>query len=205
MPTIFEASEFVRHHYHSIKYNGQNLDILCPGYNLADIGYVVVIPWYLIPGRPYPVQIYQFACNYYGSNPHVGQRGAAEVTRIKFDLKTFSHSTVGRSFKSFEYTRKMALGNRYGKEVEINGAGDLVVVMPAPKEAIKCDEYVRTDTSEKSQSERRFPSVSDTAERRKEVSEFLPKFQNDAKLAIIEAVGRQFVMNWHERYQRLLL
>jgi hypothetical protein len=166
---------------------------------------VVVIPWYLNPGRPYPVQIYQFACSYYGSNPNVGQRGAAEVTRIKFDLKTFSHSTVSRSFKSFENTRKMALGNRFGKEVEINEAGDLVIVMPAPQEAIKGDEYVRTYTSEKPQSERRFPSVSDTAERRKEMTGFLPKFKDDAKLASIEAVGRQFVLNWHERYRRLLL
>jgi hypothetical protein len=205
LPTIFEAAGFVRHHYHGIKYNGQNLDIKCPGYNLADIGYVVVIPWYLNPGRPYPVQVYQFACSYYGSNPNVGQRGAAEATRIKFDLKTFSHSTVSRSFKSFENSRKMALEKRYGKEVKINGAGDFVIVMPVLKDAIKDDKDADTDISEKSQSERRFPSVNDTAERRMMMTEFLPGFENGSELADIEAVACDFVTDWHKKFRRLLL
>jgi hypothetical protein len=199
----------VRNHYHVLKYKGQKYDILCPGYNLADIGYVVIIPWYLIPGRPYPVQVYQFACSYYSMNPNAGQREAAKVTRDKFGLKTFSHSTVSRSFKSFEYAQNKALKNSYGEEIEIINSGEeLIVVTPASKDTTKCAEEGEeefADLSEDSHTERRFPSVSDTANRRNLMMSFLPKFQNDSKLATIESVGREFVLNWHEKYRRLLL
>jgi len=203
--TIFKASEFDRHHYYSIKYNGENLDILCPGYKLANGPYVVVIPWYLIPGRPYPLQVYQFACSYYSANPESGQRGAAEATREKFNLKTFSHSTVGRSFSSFEESRKAALGSRFGEEAGNSGTEGLIMVSAALKPIIEDDEEARPERRKKPHSARRFPSVSDTAERREAMSGFLPKFPNGAKTADIEAAGGQFAKSWHEETRRLLL
>jgi len=40
----------------------------------------------LIIGRPYPLQVYQFACSYCSSNPGIGQRGAAAATREKREI-----------------------------------------------------------------------------------------------------------------------
>jgi len=138
-------------------------------------------------------------------NPGVGQRGAAKATREKFNLKTFSHSTVSRSFKSFEDAREMALGNRHGEGLDISGAEGLAVIMPAPKGAAKSDGEARAGTSGKPDAGGRFPSASDTAGRRKLMAAFLPKFPNGAKLADIEAAGCQSALDWHRKYRRLLL
>jgi hypothetical protein len=163
-----------------------------------------VIPWYLIIGRPYPLQVYQFACSYYSANPGIGQRGAAAATREKFNLKTFSHSTVSRSFKSFEQSRKAALGKKYGEEIVISGSEEMIIINAAPKSE-STDVTARIDADEKPRAGRRFPSVEDTAERRKAMAGFLPEFQKGAKRINIEAAGRQFAKNWNEKTRRLLL
>jgi hypothetical protein len=163
---------------------------------------VTVIPWYLIPGRPYPLHVYQFASSYYSNHPKTGQRGTAEATRLKFNLKTFSHSTVSRSFRSFEQAQKAALENWYGEEVEITGDGSLVVIDAALK-AVDTDSS--PDISEKPYSARRFPSTAGTARRREAMAWFLPKFQKDAKTADIEAAGCRFVKDWNEKNRRFLL
>jgi hypothetical protein len=166
---------------------------------------VVVIPWYLIPGRPYPLQVYQFACSCYSSNPEIGQRGAAQAARAKFNLKTFSHSTVSRSFRSFEQAWKVALENRFGQEVRISDAEGLTIVSAAPKSVVKDDEEACSEADVEVHSERRFPSVADTARRREVMFGFLPKFANSVKTVDIEAVGRLFAKDWHKNYLRLLL
>ena len=163
----------------------------------------MVIPWYLIPGRPYPLQVYQFACSYYSTNPEVGQRGAAEATRSKFNLKTFSHSTVCRSFKSFELAQKSALEKRFGEEAMLTAADGL----PLVGGAVKCadDEKVYPGTDSNPPSGRRFPSAVSTACRRTAMGGFLPKFQKKAKIADIEAAACRSAKDWHEKYRRLLL
>jgi hypothetical protein len=192
----------VRNHIFKIEYNGKKLDIVCPGYNIADGTYVVVIPWYLAPGRRYPIQVYQFACSYYSANLQIGQRGAAEATRAKFKLKTFSHSTVSRTFRLYEQAQKAALKARFGGELKISGAEGLVVVCAVPKDAE--NEEKCSATMETPPSKWRFPSVTDTASRREAIAGFLPMFEKDAKTADIVAAVRQFVRSWHEKYRRLL-
>ena len=177
---------------------------MCPCYRLADKGEITVIPWYLILGRPYPLQVYQFACSYYSSNPEIGQRGAAEATREKFGLKTFSHSTVSRSMKTFDQARKAAMEKKYGEEIIVSDAEGVIIVSAAPKGA-NDDGSEHLDTDESPRTRRRFPSVSDTANRREAVAGFLPKFEKDAKREGIEAAGCQFAKNWNETARRLLL
>ena len=207
--SVFKGSDFIRYHYYKLKYKGKNLDIACPVYRLSEQRDVVIIPWYLILGRPYPLQVYQFACSYYINNPDVGQRGAAEATRLKFDLKTFSHTTVGRSFKSFEESHEAILEKRFGEEVKISGADGLTIIKATPKAAdagtsdIKGNLRSGIDTTRNSK--RRFPSTADTSERRKMLAAFLPKFCKDAKTIDIEAVGCRFVEDWHKKTRRLLL
>ena len=158
---------------------------------------MIVIPWYLIPGRPYPIQVYLHACSLYSSKPEIGQRGAAEATRAKFELKTFSHSTVSRSFRSFEQVRKQSLEGRYGEELNAGGIESPSIVGVATKAV--------DNNEEKGLSGKRFPSADDTAARRAEMAKFLPKFPSDAKTAGIEAAGRQFVENWHKKSMILLI
>jgi len=68
---------------------------------LNEAGYVI-IPEFLIPGRPYPIYIYLFSIVTYCLNPLMGQREAAKRTRERFGLKTFSHTTLGRAMKKLE-------------------------------------------------------------------------------------------------------
>ena len=193
MLRFFDVAKKECNHYYRIEYDGRNHDIVCPGYILEDGRYVVVIPWYLIPGRPYPIQVYLFACELYSSNPKLGQRGVAKITRAKFKLETFSHSTVCRSFKSLEYAQKSALNNRFGKE--INNKFKRMMINSAPK----------ISATDKNSPKNVFPSVTDTADRRKILSGFLPKFKKNAKIIEIETAGCHFVKNWHEKSGRLLL
>jgi len=201
---FLKAAEYVCDYYYGIKYNGQNLDIVCPCYRLANGIEVTVIPWYLIIGRPYPLQVYQFACGYYSASPGAGQRGAAAVTREKFGLKTFSHSTVSRSFKSFEQARKAALEKKYGDEIIISDAGGMTIISAAPKGASN-DGPACKDEDEHQHSGKRFPTVGDTAGRRRTMCGFLPKIKKDARRIDIEAAGRQFAKSWNEMTRRLLL
>jgi hypothetical protein len=200
---FFDTAEFIRHSYHTIKYNGQNLDIVCPHYRLEDGRGITALPWYLIPGRPYPLQVYLFAIDYYCATPDIGQRGAAEATRIKFDLKTFSHSTLNRSFRLLEKAQKMSLEKRYGKEFKINDIEEITAANSAPQS--NAGKNVSVDAARGRHSMRRFPSVADTSERRDVMSRFLPKFQKDAKTIDIEAAVCRLVKNWHGKYRRLLL
>ena len=205
MPSFFDAAKKGCDYYYRIEYNGRKHDIVCPGYTLKDGRYVVIIPWYLIPGRPYPIQVYLFASELYSSDPKLGQRGAAEATRIKFDLETFSHSTVCRSFKSIEDAQRLSLEHRFGEEAEIDHTKGITIIKSVPKASTKGDKAENSGTDKKQHKDRRFPSVTDTADRRKALRGFLPKFKKNAKIIKIETAGCRFVKNWHKKSGRLLL
>jgi hypothetical protein len=106
--------------------------------------------------------------------------------------------------KTFDHARKAALAKKYGEEIIISGAEELIIISAAPKGASD-DGPERLDTDEKPCARRRFPTVEDTAERRRVMSEFLPELKKDAKRIDIEAAVCQFAKNWNEKYRRLLL
>jgi hypothetical protein len=62
----------------------------------------LILPEFLIPGRPYPIYVYLYAIMIYSTNLCMGQREAAEITRKRFGLETFSHTTLGRAMKRIE-------------------------------------------------------------------------------------------------------
>ena len=165
---------------------------------------MIVIPWYLIPGRPYPIQVYLHACSLYSTKPEIGQRGAAEATREKYGLETFSHSTVCRSFKSFEQARELALGKRFGEEIKAGGAGAPLFAMPAGVQSGP-SEKAGTGKAAAPQTVSRFPSLADTAERRERMSKFFPKYHCDVKIGDIESISRRFAENWHKKNRVLLI
>lgn len=166
---------------------------------------MVVIPWYLIPGRPYPIQVYLYACALYSSNPEMGQRAVAEATRKEFELKKFSHSTLSRSFRTFEESRIRALELSFVEEFKICNEENPCLVGRAEKPEVKKDNGANCA--------RRFPTVIETTERRKKMTEFLSdiikSLQKENIEAIqkenIEAISRQFLEKWHKKYRRLLL
>jgi hypothetical protein len=122
-------------------------------------------------------------------------------------LETFSHSTISRTFKSFEEAQKTALESRFGEELKAGDVKAPIYVLPACKPTAAASE---TDANKANSGKAqlcasRFPSVADTAKRRAAMTGFLPQFQKDAKRSDVEAAGCQFTKNWHERYRRLLL
>ena len=160
-----------------------------------------MIPWFLIPGRWYPIHIYIYACNLYIKEPEIGQRGAAKATRTKFNLKNFSHSTVSRSFRAFEQNRKKRLSQRFGDELKICGTEieDIVV-------AAKNDKTTKKgNNNESSKSVRHFPAVAATAPRKKGMAAFFKGFQGDPSGVSIEASGCKFVKDWYKKNRCLLL
>jgi hypothetical protein len=62
---------------------------------------IVIIPEFLVPGRPYPLYVYLYAIDLYSSDPGRSQRSVAEEIRKFFGLATFAHTTLGRALKSF--------------------------------------------------------------------------------------------------------
>ena len=73
--------------------------------DMGKAGYLI-IPEFLIPGRPYPIYIYLYAVATYCYNPRMGQREAAKRTRERFGLETFSHTTLSRALKKLERLMK---------------------------------------------------------------------------------------------------
>jgi len=150
----------------------------------------------LIPGRPYPVQVYLYACGLYCSEPAISQRTAAESTRKRFGLGTFSHSTVSRSFRSIENAVKQSLKNKFGEEGTVCCRESAKLIRTAVK--IKKNE-------ESSQREKRFPKSADTAARREAMHGFFPNRLLAAKRRETEYICIEFMVDWHERVSRLLL
>jgi hypothetical protein len=133
----------------------------------------------------------------YSSNPDIGQRGVAKATRSKFKLSTFSHSTVSRSFRSFEEAKKRTLDSRFGKEVAIRGMESPILIVAATK--------IVTNSVVADPSEKRFSSTIDTLTRRKAMCGFFPKFRAGAKRSEIESACIRFMENWYKKNRRLLL
>jgi hypothetical protein len=61
---------------------------------------IVIIPEFLVPGRPYPLYVYLYAIDLYSRSPEKGQRWVAGETRKRFGLATFAHTTLGRALKA---------------------------------------------------------------------------------------------------------
>ena len=91
---------------YKVKSNYKEYTIICPEFRSSTKGTesVIILPEFLVPGRPYPVYVYMYAIDIYSNAPEKGQRWAAEKTRKKFRLASFAHTTLGRALKSFTHT-----------------------------------------------------------------------------------------------------
>jgi len=91
---------------YTIKVQYREYIVVCPEFRkgAAEASPIVILPDFMIPGRPYPVYVYLFAIRLYSTRPDKGQRWAAAETRKQFGLTTFSHTTLGRAMKAFACT-----------------------------------------------------------------------------------------------------
>jgi hypothetical protein len=85
---------------YQLKYLHKEYVVLCPEFR-NDAESIVLVPEFLVPGRPYPVYVYMYAIDLYSGAPEQGQRWAAEETRKQFGLSSFAHTTLGRALKAF--------------------------------------------------------------------------------------------------------
>lgn len=161
-------------------------EIVCPEYTTGETdgtavdNAYIVLPWYFLHRRKYPVQIYIFAINLYSKNPKIGQRAVAAATRKEFGLSGFSHSTVCRTFKT--------LGLSVSKAAEMTPTAQ-----PADKNNAIQDKQGR------------FPSVTDTASRRAAMSEFIRDMAGGSGTDDILGISRTIVSKWYDKHRRLLI
>jgi hypothetical protein len=127
----------------------------------------------------------------------MGQRAAAKAARAKFKLEKFSHSTVSRSFRALEQSRKQSLEHRFGEEIVTGNAERPQIVGAAAKNEVKSEKATKTG--------RLFPAVMETGGRRKEMAAFLREYLNACKDVNIEIASRRFIEGWHKRNRRLIL
>ena len=86
--------EYMYHQGITIKY----LQICDPVTNMK----ISLIPWFLIPGRPYPIFTYIYAILHYYNTGKKSLKQSALATGILFGIEKFNKSTVSRSIKAFE-------------------------------------------------------------------------------------------------------
>lgn len=63
---------------------------------------ISLMPWFMLPGRPYPVFTYFYALWHYANSQQKSMRLSAMVTEEIFGIKGFSKSTISRSMKIME-------------------------------------------------------------------------------------------------------
>ena len=166
-----KGSYIIRNHEYKITFNGADYVIICPEIwkkSAPGEEHIIIVPDYLIPGRPYPIYIYLYAMELYSNNKHMGQRAAAEATRVYFGLKTFAHTTLGRAMKSLW---SMITETEDKKEPE--------QITDTGKETIAAND---------AEPVKRFPTVQDTHEIRKQIKKFIGrKLNKKEREAFIEA------------------
>jgi hypothetical protein len=195
----------------------------------GDIEHSVIIPAFLIPNRPYSLEVYVYALNYYCGNYGVSQRAAAEATRKEYKLKKFSHTTIGRAMQTLsraleEIEVKTAPGNvttdnncvtadsksskadasdtpiTENKALpEISTKSASGMCVRREEQREKCSKH----GSIKTKSE--FPAVKDTIKRRELIKAFfIERVDIHIRQGFREACGR-IAEWWHTKYYRLLI
>jgi hypothetical protein len=155
--------------------------VVCPEFRNDAKGLepIVVIPDFLVSGRPYPVYVYLYAIDIYSNAPEKGQRWAAEETRKQFGLETFAHTTLGRALKAFARAIGVAEAATGGAEP---GTADGGKVEPP-----------------------HFPTVKKTEALRKQASAFLRSKLGQAWRQTAAAACGRLAREWFREYQRFLL
>jgi len=93
----------VTYHQHQIEYMHRIMTIIYPKVQDRESGVkICLIPWFMLPGRPYPVYLYIYAIwHYHASGKKSLEQSAASAAKI-FGIEKLSKSTVSRNIKAME-------------------------------------------------------------------------------------------------------
>jgi hypothetical protein len=133
-------------------------EIHCPEVHVENRN-ALIVPSFMVPGRPYPIYVYIYAVGFYIANPDMGQREAARQTKEYFGLETFSHTTLGRAMKKIE--------------------------LLIHDEANEPDEAVIEIETQQPDS-KRFPTVKEMRKRKEEVLSYIKKATGEEGLSLPE-------------------
>jgi hypothetical protein len=190
-----------RERSYKLIYQHNEYTVLCPEYRKDEMGCesIVIIPVFVIPRRPYPVQVYLYAIDLYSSNPAMGQREAAEVTRKHFGLPSFAHTTLGRVLKAFVRIIEESIGfsgeHSDNELCELDGKGAIFHANDAESEEQESDARKRIS----------FPTTQATAEVRKRAARILEgKISWRVPKQFIEACF-ELAKEWFNKFCRFLL
>lgn len=185
-----------RERSYKIKYQRKEYTVICLEFRHDKNGDepIVIIPEFLIPGRPYPVFIYLYAIDLYSQSPEKGQRWAAGETRKHFRLDTFAHTTLGRALK-----------------VLVNNIEECTKASENPLNETSGHDMEKSEMQNENAGQREimknpgFPTVKTTEALRKQAAQFL-------RSLAVQAAGHQaieiccgLVRRWFDEYHRLLL
>jgi len=93
----------VTYHNQEIFYMNQKVTIIYPQISNPETGVEIsLLPWFMLPGRPYPVFTYAYAIWHYHSTGKKSQKESAAATGKIYGIKSFNKSTVSRSIKTME-------------------------------------------------------------------------------------------------------
>jgi len=170
----------------------QDIEIICPEiWKKGDVEHQVILPATIIPRRRYPLEVYLYAINIYCSEAQMSQRTAAEATKKHFDLKKFSHTTIGRVMKTLTKTLEKT-----------------PCACTVPTEGKQMGNHERSgqnDALAGTGNEKRFPSVWYTQKRRELIGSFLEgKLYIQSRRGFMETCGQTAVW-WYTQFNQLLI
>ena len=98
-----EMGFVVRYRSQKINYMHRSVAVIYPQISNPATGVKIsLLPWFMLPGRPYPVFAYIYAVWHYHSTEKKSQKETAAAVGKLFGIRSFNKSTVSRSIKIME-------------------------------------------------------------------------------------------------------
>lgn len=157
----------------------------------ADEEHSMIIPAFHIPHRRYTTYVYAYAINQYCSGKGKTQRQVAEETRIKFDLKTFAHTTVGRAVKAL------------AKIIANTDVADNEAIIDEQAEDQK-EEAAKTNKTDEDDA-KKFPTLHDTKLQREIIKGHFRNRLKTPDKKDFKTACECIVAHWRKNHRRLLL
>ena len=93
-----------KHHSQPIDYMNRRVTIKYLRVSNPETGFgISLIPWFMLPGRPFPVFAYVYAVWHYNSSARKSMRLSAAAVGKIFGIASFNKSTVCRNIKAMEH------------------------------------------------------------------------------------------------------
>jgi len=93
----------ITYHKQNMEYMRKKIEIIYPRVNNTEtVMKVSLIPWFMFPGRPYPVFAYVYGIWHYYSNGKKSLRLSADAAGKMFGIESLNKSTISRSIKAME-------------------------------------------------------------------------------------------------------